>query len=184
MENYNNVYEEPKGSVVMGILGAAIGALIGAVVWALVGMAGYIVSAVGLLTAFLADKGYDLLHGRQGKIKVVVLLVCVILAVLLGNAGTTAIQIHQVYEEEGYSLYIKESAFFQMMVPALMEDSDFVGAIVKDSALGLLLAGLGCFGLVSNANKKKQKAMAAVSPAQSNSFDTNADASDNLFDKE
>ncbi len=32
MENYNNVYEEPKGCVVMGILGAAIGALIGAVV--------------------------------------------------------------------------------------------------------------------------------------------------------
>ena len=56
MENYNNVYEESKGSVVMGILGAAIGALIGAVVWALVGMAGYIVNVVGLLTAFLAGK--------------------------------------------------------------------------------------------------------------------------------
>ena len=67
MENYNNVYEESKGSVVMGILGAAIGALIGAVVWALVGMSGYIVNVVGLLTAFLAGKCYDLLHGRQGK---------------------------------------------------------------------------------------------------------------------
>ena len=180
MENYNNVYEEPKGSVVMGILGAVIGALIGAAVWALVGMAGYIVSAVGLLTAFLADKGYDLLHGRQGKIKVVVLLVCVILAVLLGNVGTTAIQIHQVYEEEGVSLYIKESAFFQMMVPALMEDSDFVGAIVKDSALGLLLAGLGCFGLVSQAGRKKNKPAAA----QSTPSAENSDINSNVFEKE
>lgn len=31
MENYDGIYEEPKGSVVMGILGAALGALIGAV---------------------------------------------------------------------------------------------------------------------------------------------------------
>lgn len=155
MESYNNVYEDPKGSVVMGILGAAIGALIGAVVWALVGMLGYIVSVVGLLTAFLADKGYDLLHGRQGRIKVVVLLICVILAVLLGNVGTAAMQIHQVYEEEGYALYIKESAFFQMMVPALLEDGDFIGTIVKDSAMGIVLAILGCLGLVSQAGKKK-----------------------------
>ena len=180
MENYNNVYEEPKGSVVMGILGAVIGALIGAAVWALVGMAGYIVSAVGLLTAFLADKGYDLLHGRQGKIKVVVLLVCVILAVLLGNVGTSAMQIHQVYQEEGYSLYITESAFFRLMVPALLEDSDYLGAIIKDSALGILLAILGCFGLVSQAGRKKNKPAAA----QSTPSAENSDINSNVFEKE
>ena len=180
MENYNNVYEEPKGSVVMGILGAAIGALIGAVVWALVGMAGYIVSVVGLLTAFLAGKGYDLLHGRQGKIKVVVLLVCVILAVLLGNVGTSAMQIHQVYQEEGYSLYITESAFFRLMVPALLEDSDYLGAIIKDSALGIFLAILGCFGLVSQAGRKKNKPAAA----QSTPSAENSDINSNVFEKE
>ncbi|MGN0971705.1 MAG: hypothetical protein ACI4OY_07085 [Aristaeellaceae bacterium] len=138
MENCNSIYEEPRGSVVMGILGASLGALIGAVIWALVGMAGYIVSLVGLLTAFLADKGYDLLHGRQGRIKPVVLLVCVILAVLLGNMGTMAMQLHQVYQEE-YALYIDEAAFFQLTIPALMQDSSFATAIIKDSALGLLL---------------------------------------------
>ncbi|MGN1020126.1 MAG: hypothetical protein ACI4O7_07105 [Aristaeellaceae bacterium] len=171
MENNNSIYEEPQGSMVMGILGAALGALIGAVIWALVGMAGYIVSVVGLLTAFLASKGYDLLHGRQGKIKVVVLLVCVILAVLLGNAGTVAMEIHQVYTEEGYSMYITESTFFQLMVPALLEDSDFIGAIIKDSALGLLLAMLGCFGLVSQAGRKKTQPaadQAAAVPVESN----------------
>ena len=180
MENYNGIYEEPRGSVIMGILGAAIGALIGAVIWALVGMLGYIVSVVGLLTAFLASKGYDMLHGRQGKIKVVVLLVCVILAVLLGNAGTAAMQIHQVYQEEGYSLYINESAFFRLMVPALLEDSDFIGAIVKDSALGIGLAILGCFGLVSKAGKKKAEP-AANQPAANAA---EADSDRNVFDKE
>ena len=181
MENYNSIYEEPRGSVGMGILGAALGALIGAVVWALVGMAGYIVSAVGLLTAFLASKGYDLLHGRQGRIKVVVLLVCVILAVLLGTAGSAAIQIHQVYEEEGCSLYIKEADFFRRMIPALMEDSEFIAAIVKDCALGIGLAILGCFGLVSQAGKKKQADNAGDQPV---SAEVNATADSNPDDKE
>ena len=181
MENYNGIYEEPRGSVGMGILGAAIGALIGAVVWALVGMLGYIVSAVGLLTAFLASKGYDLLHGRQGRIKTVVLLVCVILAVLLGNAGSAAIQIHQVYEEEGLASFINESDFFQRMIPALMEDSEFISSIVKDSALGIGLAILGCFGLVSQAGKKKQP---AKPDAQSASADVNFNASNTPYNKE
>ena len=171
MENNGSIYEEPKGSVGMGILGAALGALIGAVIWALVGLAGYIASVVGLLTAFLASKGYDLLHGRQGRIKVVVLVVCVILAVLLGNARTAAIQIHQVYMEEGYNLYIDEATFFQLMVPALLEDSDFIGSILKDSAMGIGLAILGCIGLVSQAGKKKAKPaddQASVASAKSN----------------
>ena len=176
MENYNGICEESRGNVIMGILGAAIGALIGAVVWALVGMAGYIVSLVGLLTAFLADKGYDLLHGRQGKIKVAVLLICVILAVLLGNAGTVAVQLHQVYQEE-YALYIGEAAFFRLTLPVLMKDGDFIGAIVKDSALGLFLAILGCIGLVANAGKKPNKG-AAAQPVSS------ADTNSNVFEKE
>lgn len=180
MENYNSIYEEPKDSVIMGILGAALGALIGAVIWALVGMLGYIVSVLGLLTAFLADKGYDLLHGRQGKIKMVVLLICVILAVLLGNAGTAAMQIHQIYQEEGYNLYITESTFFRLMVPALLEDSDYIGAIVKDSALGIFLAILGCFGLVSQAGRKKNKPAAA----QSTPSAENGDINSNVFEKE
>ena len=36
MENYNP-YEEPKGSVLLGLLGALLGALVGAAVWAVVG---------------------------------------------------------------------------------------------------------------------------------------------------
>ncbi|MGN0747869.1 MAG: hypothetical protein ACI4ML_14445 [Aristaeellaceae bacterium] len=176
MESYNGIYEEPRSSMVTGILGAAIGALIGAVVWALVGMAGYIVSLVGLLTAFLADKGYDLLHGRQGKIKMVLLLVCVILAVLLGNAGTVAMQLHQVYQEE-YALYIGEAAFFRLTLPILMKDSDFIGAIVKDSALGLFLAIMGCIGLVARTGRKPNKG-AAPQPVPS------ADTNSNVFEKE
>ena len=145
---YHNIYDEPKGSVIRGAIGALIGALLGAVVWALVGLLGYMTSIVGFLIAFLASKGYDLMHGRPGKWKLFILIVCVILAVVVGNIGTCAVQIHQVYVEESYSAYMNESLFYELMVPALLEDGDFTSAMVKDTLMGILFAALGCFGLL------------------------------------
>jgi hypothetical protein len=93
-------YQENQGTVVGGFIGALLGALVGAIVWALVGMLGYIASIVGFLIAFLAGKGYDWFKGRPGKIKVVILVLCVILAVFIGNIGSYAWMIHDVYQEE------------------------------------------------------------------------------------
>ncbi len=166
---YNNVYEEPKGSIILGAVGALIGALLGAVVWALVGLMGYMASIVGFLIAFLASKGYDLMHGRPGKCKLFILILCVILAVVAGNLGTAAIQVHQVYVEEGYSAFMSEGVFFELMIPALMEDSDFTGAIVQDSLMGILFAALGCFGLLRDTVSKKKKA----APSQPATEETN-----------
>lgn len=156
MEEYREIYSEPAYNLIGGILGAVVGALLGAVVWALVGMLGYIASIVGFLIAFLASKGYDLLHGRPGACKLVTLIVCVILAVLVGTLGTTAFQIHQVYVEENYSLYVTESVYFRVMIPLLLEDADFISAIVKDSLMGIAFAVLGCFGLLKATVTKPQ----------------------------
>ena len=67
MENQESIYEEKQGNLLTGILGALLGALIGRALWVLVGVWGYVASIVAWLTAFLAGKGYDLLHGRPGK---------------------------------------------------------------------------------------------------------------------
>lgn len=166
MENYNP-YEEPKGSVLLGLLGALLGALMGAAVWAVVGALGYIASIVGFLIAFLASKGYDLLRGRQGKIKVVVLILCVILAVIIGNAGTTLWQLHEVYQEEGVAATLSEQAYFRIMIPLLLEDGDFIAAIAKDTLIGFVFAAIGCFGMLKNSLRppKKQEAPAPLPPS-------------------
>lgn len=158
MEEYKAIYSEPAYNLLGGILGAVIGALLGAVVWTLVGMMGYIASIVGFLIAFLSSKGYDLLHGRPGTCKLVTLIVCVVLAVLVGTLGTTAFQIHQLYVEENYSLYVTESVYFRVMIPLLLEDADFISAIVKDSLMGIGFAILGCFGLLKATVVKPQPA--------------------------
>lgn len=45
------------GTYIKGAIGALIGTLLGAVVWAIVLNAGFVASLIGLLIAFLADKG-------------------------------------------------------------------------------------------------------------------------------
>ena len=169
---YNDIYDEPQGSVLRGAIGAVIGALLGAVVWALVGMLGYIASVVGFVIAFLASKGYDLLKGRPGAPKLVILIICVILAVIVGNLGLAAYQVHQVYVEEGYAAYVTESKFFELMFPVLFEDGDFIGALAKDSAMGLLFAVLGCFGLLKQTVSKKKPEPAPAQPEQQDSFES------------
>lgn len=147
-----------KGSVLTGFIGALIGAMIGAVLWAVIGIAGYIASIVGFVIAFLAGKGYDLCKGRQGAAKMVVLILCVVLAVAAGNIGSYAWQIHDVYQEEVGALsaieqqfVISEGEFFQLMI----EEEEVRTGFIKDLGMGIGFAALGCFGVIRDAAKKK-----------------------------
>lgn len=151
-------YQENQGNVAGGFIGALLGALVGAIVWALVGMLGYIASIVGFLIAFLAGKGYDWFKGRPGKIKVVILVLCVILAVFIGNIGSYAWMIHDVYQEELALLsdlektqVVSEAEFFVLLAAEPDLQIDFF----KDFAVGLLFAGLGCFGVLRDSGRKK-----------------------------
>ena len=140
------------GTYASGIVGAAIGALLGAVVWALVMSAGYVMSIIGLLIAFLADKGYDLLKGRQGKGKIVTLIVSVILGV---GAGTL---LSVVFIIMGEMMQGNLPGFTYGDIPfffgALLADEAFVGDLLVNFAQGLLFAGIGVFYFLSQAAKK------------------------------
>ena len=172
MENnfeYVQETQEKKGSVITGFIGALLGAAIGAVAWAAVGMMGYIASIIGFVIAFLADKGYDLFKGRQGTVKMVILIICVVLAVAAGTLGTAVWQIHNEYTEQINALTDLEKKMYDIMTEGefLMEilmDSEVQTSLIKDSALGLVFGILGSFGLISAAkNGKKKQAAAPVS---------------------
>ena len=169
----NNIYvqeaQEPKGSLVGGVIGALLGAAIGAVAWAVVGVLGYIASIVGFVIAFLADKGYDLFKGRQGTVKMIVLIVCVVLAVAAGTVGSWVWYIHDDYTEQYNALTEAEKKFGDIMTEAeymqeLLTDSEVQGEMLKDGALGLVFGIGGAIGLISAARKGKQQP-AAKSPS-------------------
>ena len=135
------------GSYGSGAVGALLGAALGAVVWSVVLMAGYVASLVGLLIGWLAEKGYGLLHGKQGKPKVAILIGAVILGVAAGTLGGYYFSLVQEVAQDPqlsvYSEHITELFFW------LMDHSaDFRQGVIRDFLMGLIFAGLGVFGMM------------------------------------
>ena len=138
---------ESEGSYVTGLFGALLGAAIGAVVWALVLNAGYVASLVGLLIGWLAEKGYNLLKGKQSKGKVVILAVAVVLGVVMGTIAADVMTLVQLINEtEGMMMTYGDIPQFLLML--LQEDAEYAAAVATNIGTGLLFAGLGVFALL------------------------------------
>lgn len=138
---------ESEGSYVTGLFGALLGAAIGAIVWALVLNAGYVASLVGLLIGWLAEKGYNLLKGKQSKGKVVILAVAVVLGVVMGTFAADVMTLVQLINEtEGMMLTYGDIPQFLLML--LQEDAEYAAAVATNIGTGLLFAGLGVFALL------------------------------------
>lgn len=73
-----------RGSLIMGIIGALLGGLVGAVAFAIVAYIGFFISYLGFVIAIAATKGYDLLGGKQGASKRIVLIVVIFISVVAG----------------------------------------------------------------------------------------------------
>ncbi len=144
---------EKKGSVLTGVLGAALAAVVGAIPWAAVFALGYMASIVGILIGFLVGKGYDLLHGRQGRVKIVIVLLFVLLSVALGQVAGTSYNISQYYDETKATLkpyeemiYTKTEAIYYFWTEDLMASPDAMREVFGNFGLGVFFALLGCFG--------------------------------------
>lgn len=170
MEQYGTMYEEQaaekKGSVITGFIGALIGALLGAAVWAAVAIFAEIITAlIALLIGFLAGKGYDLLKGRQGVAKVVCVIIAIIIGVVVGTGATYAWWIHEDYTTQIAELSELQRRFVMTESEYFMEyliDSEFIAEVVKELAIGLLFAVLGCFSLLRDMARKPEAASAPV----------------------
>ena len=144
---------EDTGSYVSGAAGALLGALLGAVAWALVLLLGYVASIVGLLIGFLAEKGYNLLKGKQGKGKVVILIIAVIVGVIAGTFAADAISLAQMIGSgELYEFAYGDIPMLILFL--LMEDAEYMRATLSNCGMGLLFAALGVYGLL---RKTKQQ---------------------------
>lgn len=142
---------DTKGSYFTGFLGALIGAVLGAIVWAIVLNMGYVASIVGLLIGFLALKGYDLLKGKQGKGKVAILIVVIILGVLLGTFAAETFTVITMINDGELNLTVAEAPLLVLAV--LIEDSEYAGAVGGNALMGLLFAALGVFSLLKKAGQ-------------------------------
>ena len=144
--------EADTGNYVTGLLGALAGSALGAVLWAFVLNMGYVASVVGLVIGWLAEKGYNLFRGKQGRAKVVILILAIIFGVLLGNFaadGFTLASMINNGEIRGFDL-----GDIPFMILQLLGDPDYLRATVSNILMGLLFAGLGVFSLLRKAGKE------------------------------
>lgn len=145
-------HEKKEGSYASGALGAVLGGLLGSILWAIVLSWGYVASIVGLVIGWLSGKGYDLLHGKQGKGKVVILAVAVILGVLLGTLISDGISLAGMIgsgELEGFTM----GDIPGVILFSLANNSEYRAGTLANMAMGLVFAGLGVFFLLKNTGK-------------------------------
>lgn len=139
--------EEDRGHYITGALGALVGALLGAAVWALVLNAGYVASLVGLLIGWLAEKGYNLAKGKQGKGKTFILILAILLGVVLGTFGSDAVEIIKLLSEG--SLPGFGFGDIPMFILALLVDNaEYRSAVIYNLGMGVLFASLGVFAVL------------------------------------
>ena len=139
--------DEDTGSYVKGFFGALIGAMLGSAVWAVVLYLGYVASLVGLLIGWLAEKGYTLLKGKQGKGKLAILIVVIILGVLVGTILPDVVLLAQMIgagELPGFT-YGDIPALIGMV---MAEDAEYLSGTLGNAGMGLLFAALGVFALL------------------------------------
>ena len=148
----NTARTEQSGNYLSGLLGALLGSALGAVVWGMVLSAGYVASLVGLLIGFLAEKGYNLLHGKQGKGKIWILFLSVVLGVVLGTLGYYyADALNFIRSGEIPELVASDAPMLLKLV--FTQDPEFRRGVIADLVTGLLFAALGVAALIHKTKK-------------------------------
>ena len=118
---------------------------------------------VGLLIGWMADKGYDLLRGKQGKGKVAILIFAIIFGVVLGTFAADAIALgRKILNNELFGVTLTDIP--KLIIRLLLTDGEYVRATLGNMGLGLLFAGLGVFGLLRKTGKSVSNSKMKVLP--------------------
>ena len=144
--------EEDNGNYITGLLGALGGSAIGAILWGVVLYLGYVASLVGLVIGFLAEKGYNLLKGKQGKAKIVILIAAIIFGVVLGTVGAYGYALLDMVTSgdlRGFTAGDVPMLFAYL----LANDPEYKSGMVGNILMGLFFAALGVFALLRQTGK-------------------------------
>lgn len=131
-----------NGSVATGAVGAIIGAIVGAIPWAIVSFLGWFVGYLGFLISLASCKGYELLHGKETKLKGIIVLVVSLIAVIL--AEYVAMLASLMKEFPGTPL----STCFVTLNAAIRYEPEMQAIVIKDLLMGWLFAVLGIVSVI------------------------------------
>lgn len=150
----NDIYKNEEKKLGRGILGALLGAAIGGIVWAIAYYLGWFFALIGVLIAFLAKKGYELLGGKVCKAKTVVVLLSTVFGAVfgqvLGDFASIAMGI------AGTEYTIIDVPFLYAYI--LTEQPDVLQSTLVNLGMGLLFALLGGYGILRKTHSEDKNA--------------------------
>lgn len=130
---------EKSESRVLGILGAFLGGLLATLPWILVYVYGNMMfSALAIIIAFVALKGYKLFHGKQDKYLAITIA---IISIMVVSIATFIIIPFWLLAKEGF-----EVSFTNFSI--LYSSEKFTAAIFRDYVISVLFTVLGISGIV------------------------------------
>lgn len=133
----------------LGIIGALIGGIVATIPWILMYVYGSMMfSALAIIIAWTALKGYRLLKGKEDKSLPIIITVVSIISVSL---ATLVIIPLAMLAKEGFQV-----SFSNLQL--LYKSSEFVGAIMKDFVIAVVFTILGISGIVGNLKAEVKKA--------------------------
>ncbi len=151
-----------KGSITLGIVGAALGAIVGAVPMAVLYALDYSTNFVGIFIGYVVSKGYDILKGKKSRTKIPVILLFIVLSVALGQATGSSYNIIQIYNEieaslatNEYMIYSKAEFLQVIWTQAICFDPEALSEILISLTIGVFFALLGCIPMVSDIIRNK-----------------------------
>lgn len=145
--------KEATGSYVTGAVGAFLGSALGAAVWAFVLSMGYVASIIGLLIGWLSDKGYNLLKGKQGKAKVLILILAVIFGVLLGTLGGDVLSLIGMINDGELAGFATSDIPWMLQI-MWQESAEYRSGVITNVVIGMLFAAFGVWALLRRAGKE------------------------------
>lgn len=153
-EMEKDAYKNEEKNLGKGILGALLGAVAGGIVWAIAYYFGWFFALIGVLIAFLAKKGYEMLGGKVCKAKTIIILVATafgaIFGQLLGDFASIAVSI------VGTEYTFIDIPFLYVYI--LSEEAEALQSTITNLGMGLLFAMLGGYGILRKAHTEDKNA--------------------------
>ena len=147
--------EAHTGSYIKGLLGALLGGVLGAILWALVLYLGYIAAAAGLAIGLLAELLYGAFGGKNGKGKIPILILGVVVGVVLGTFASDAITLGVMISNNEISLSFSEIVPY--IIYLLGESAEYYDATMSNLMEGMLFALIGMAGMLYRTYKETKK---------------------------
>ncbi len=143
-----------------GTVGAILGTLIGIIPWIIVYMWGYFVGWLGALIAVCARKGYELLGGRAGRVKALIVIVVTLLAVVLAQFISICFELRSEAINQEIALSLSELIGISFQL--IKEDEEVQRYFIGNLFMGFLFALLGLWDVIRSIFQESKEINAKI----------------------